>query len=166
MAINNNSFGTNTNLEFGSKELGDFWMNSVQCSIPGISFSPPEIDGRSGKIFTLSADNVIMSDLVITVLLDKEWNVYDTLFSTFLDMVNVEKGTFKQKKFDMWVQIKDGTGKEIKKFDFYGARLTDIGEFDMDMRDGEDTQIEIILTFRFDNMNFNNNIFKKSLEKV
>jgi hypothetical protein len=163
MAINNNSFSTNTNIEFGAKELGDFWMNAVQCSIPGISFSPPEIDGRAGRMLTLAADNVVFSDLVITVLLDREWKVYDTLFSTFIDMLNIEEGTFKQKKFDMWLQIKDGTGKDIKKFDFYGAKLIDIGEFDMDVRDGEDTQIEVILTFRFDYMDFDSIQKKKNI---
>jgi hypothetical protein len=163
MAINNNSFSTNTNIEFGAKELGDFWMNAVQCSIPGISFSPPEIDGRTGRMLTLAADNVVFSDLVITVLLDREWEVYDTLFSTFIDMLNIEEGTFKQKEFDMWLQIKDGTGKDIKKFDFYGAKLIDIGEFDMDVRDGEDTQIEVILTFRFDYMDFDSIQKKKNI---
>jgi hypothetical protein len=161
MAINNNSFSSNTNIEFGSNELGDFWLNAVQCSIPGISFSPPEVDGRSGRMITLAADNVVFSDLVITVLLDKDWKMYDIIFDTFVEMLNVEEGTFKQKKFDMWLQIKDGTGKLIKKFDFYGARLIDVGEFDMDIRDGEDSNIEIILTFRFDYMDFNKTHFKK-----
>jgi hypothetical protein len=164
MAINNNSFATNTNIEAGSNELSDFWLNVVQCSIPGISFSPAEVDGRGGRVFTLAADTVEFSDLVLTVLLDKEWNMYDTIFNTFVDMVNVETGQFKQKKFDMWLQIKDGTGKIIKKFNFYGARLMDVGEFDMDVRDGDDSNIEVILTFRFDYMDFNGIHFKKSLE--
>jgi len=164
MAINNNSFSTTTNIEFGSNELGDFWLNAVSCSIPGISFSPPEVDGRTGRMITLPADTVTFSDLVITVLLDKDWEMYDILFNTFVEMVNVEEGTFKQKKFDMWMQIKDGTGKLIKKFDFYGARLIDIGEFDMDIRDNEDSNIEIILTFRFDYMDFDKIHFKKKYE--
>jgi hypothetical protein len=164
MAINNNSFSTNTNIEFGSKELGDFWLNAVQCSIPGISFSPPEIDGRSGRMLTLAADNVVFSDLVITVLIDKEWEMYDIIFNTFLDMINVEEGTFKQKKFDLWLDIKDGTGKQLKKFWFYGARLIDVGEFDLDVRDGEDSNIEVILTFRFDYMDYNNSHFKKKYQ--
>jgi len=164
LAINNNSFSTNTNIQFGSETLGDFWMNAVQCSIPGISFSPPEIDGRTGRMLTLPADNVVFSDLVITVLLDKEWEVYDTIFETFVDMVNIEDGTFQQKKFDMWLQVLDGTGKPIKKFWFYGARLMDVGEFDMDIRDNEDSNIEVILTFRFDTMDFNNISKMKNLD--
>ena len=154
--MKNNSFSTNTNIEFGSNELDNLWLNATQCSVPGISFSPPEIDGRTGKMFTLAADNVVFSDLVITVLLDKDWEIYDIIYNTFLDMINIEKGTFKQKKFDMWLQIKDGTGKDVKKFDFYGTRLMDVGEFDVDSRDNDDNNIEIILTFRFDTMDFNN----------
>ena len=157
MSINNNSFSTNTNIEFGSNELDNLWLNATQCSIPGISFSPPEIDGRTGKMFTLPADNVVFSDLVITVLLDKDWDMFDIIYNTFLDMIDIDAGTFKQKKFDMWLQIKDGTGKDVKKFDFYGARLMDVGEFDVDSRDNEDSNIEVILTFRFDTMDFNNN---------
>jgi hypothetical protein len=79
-------------------------------------------------------------------------------------MLNIEEGTFKQKKFDMWLQVKDGAGNIIKKFDFYGARLIDVGEFDMDVRDGEDSNIEIILTFRFDYMDFNNIQKMKNLD--
>jgi len=152
MAINNNSFSTNTNIEIGSNELGDFWLNVVSCNIPGISFSPPEIDGRSGRIVTLAADNVMFSDLVITILLDKDWEMYNTIYNTFLEMIDLDKGTFKQKKFNMWLQINDSIGKNIKKFEFYGARLIDVGEFDMDIRDAEDSNIEILLTFRFDYM--------------
>jgi hypothetical protein len=163
MAINNNSFSTNTNISFGSNELDNFWLNAVSCSIPGISFSPPEIDGRTGRMYTLPADNVQFSDLVITVLLDKEWEMYDIIFETFVDMVNIEEGTFSQKKFDLWLDIKDGTGKQVKKFWFYGARLLDVGEFDLDVRDGEDSNIEIILTFRFDTMEYNNTHLKKKL---
>ena len=154
MAINNNSFSTNTNIEFGSNDLGNFWLNAVSCSIPGISFSPPEVDGRSGKLITLAADNVVHSDLVITVLLDKDWEMYDIIYNTFFDMVDVEQGTFKQKKFDMWMQIKDSKGNNLKKFEFYGTRLIDVGEFDVDVRDQEDTNIEIILTFRFEYFKF------------
>jgi len=154
--MKNNSYGTNTNIQFGSNELENFWLNATQCSIPGISFSPPEIDGRTGKMFTLPADNVVFSDLVITVLLDKDWEIFDLIYNTFLNMIDIEKGTFYQKKFDMWLQIKDGTGKNVKKFDFYGVRLMDVGEFDMDTRDIDDSNIEIILTFRFDTMDFNN----------
>jgi hypothetical protein len=164
MAINNNSFSTNTNIQFGSNELGDFWLNAVQCSIPGISFSPAEIDGRNGRVFTLPADTVEFSDLVITVLLDKEWEMYDTIFELFVDMINVEEGTFKQKKFDMGMDINKSKGTFIKKFWFYGARLIDVGEFDLDVRDSEDSNIEILLTFRFDYMEYNKTHFTKKYE--
>jgi len=164
MAINNNSFFTNTNIQFGSKELGDFWLNAVQCNIPGISFNPPEIGGRSGRQIAIAADTVTFSDLVITVLLDKEWKIYDSLFDTFLEMVNVEEGTFKSKTFDLWLDIKDGTGNQIKKFWFYKTRLIDIGEFDLDVRNDEDSITEILLTFRFDYMDYDNSFFKKRYE--
>jgi hypothetical protein len=160
----NNSFSTSTNFQLGTNDQSDFWINAVQCSIPGISFSPPEIDGRSGRMVTLAADNVVFSDLVITVLLDKDWSVYDSIFERFIEMVNVEKGTFNQKKFDLWLDVFDSTGKFVKKFWFYGARLIDVGEFDMDARDGEDSNIEIILTFRFDYMDYNNTHFTKNHE--
>jgi hypothetical protein len=102
----------------------------------------------------MEADTVEFSDLVVTVLLDKDWKMYDLIFDKFIEMINVEKGTFKQKKFDMWLQIKDGKGNPVKKFDFFGCRLTDVGEFDLDVRDNEDSNIEIILTFRFDYMDY------------
>ena len=163
MAINNNSFFTNTNIQFGSKDLDDFWLNAVQCNIPGISFAPPEIGGRSGRQIAIASDTVTFSDLVITVLLDKEWKIYDKLFDAFLEMINVEEGVFQSKTLDLWLDIKDATGNQIKKFWFYNARLIDIGEFDLDSRNEEDTIIEILLTFRFDYMDYDNSFFKKKI---
>jgi hypothetical protein len=139
-------------------------MNAVQCSIPGISFNPPEVDGRTGRMITLAADNVVFSDLVITVLLDKDWEVYNTIFETFVKMINVEEGRFEQQKFDLWLDIFDSKGNFVKKFWFYGARLIDVGEFDLDVRDGEDSNIEIILTFRFDYMEYDKIHFKEKYE--
>jgi len=154
MAINNNSFSTSTNIQFGSRDLDDFWMQAQSCLIPSISMSPPEVGGRAGARISLPADSVTYSDLVIDVPIDREWKTYDLIYQYFLDGLNVEKGTFASKKFDMWLDIRTGKGAEIKKFWFYNCRLIDISELSVSTTDAEDSINEVTLVFKFDYMDY------------
>jgi len=149
--INNNSLSTGTNIEFGSNDLGGFWLNAQTCSLPGISFALPEADGRSGARIKLGSDTVEYGDLVVTVLLDREWKMYDIIYDKFMKSLRVDKGTFSHyQDFDMWLDIKTGKGAEVRKFWFYKCRLAYVSEFDFDSRDSADTNLDLTLTFRFD----------------
>jgi len=162
MSINNNSYSTNTNISFGSKELDDLWLQAQSCSVPGISMSPPKVGGRAGAQISLAADNVTYTDLTIDMQMDKNWETYDIIYKYFLQGLNVEKGTFSNnKKFDLWLDIHIGTGDVVKKFWFYNCRLMDIGEIPLDVSDSDDTINEISLTFQFDYMDYDNSFFKE-----
>jgi len=164
MSINNNSYSTNTNISFGSKDLDNLWLQAQSCNIPGISLSHPKIGGRAGVGTFLQADNVTYTDLIIDMKMDNKWEIYDILYKFFLDGLNVENGTFKSKKFDLWLDIHLGDGEVEKKFWYYNCRLMDISEIQLDSTDTEDTIITVSLVFQFDYMDYDNGFFKAKTE--
>ena len=121
MAVNNNSFSANTNIEFGSKQMPDVWFNAQSIIIPSMSFSPPKVSGRTGVQINLAPDNVTYTDLVIDVILDKDWVIYDAIYAYFMEMMNVETGRFTPKTMDIWTDIKNGKGEVVKKFWYYNC---------------------------------------------
>ena len=82
--LNNNAISTNTNIEFGSSDLGEFWLQAQSCSLPGLTFALPEVDGRAGARLKLAADNVEYGDLIIDAIIDKEWKAYDIIYDKWL----------------------------------------------------------------------------------
>ena len=163
MSINNNSFSTATNITFGSNVLDGIWLNAQSCIIPSLSLSPPKIGGRRGAQINLAGDTVTYTDLTIDVILDKEWEVYDNIYKYFLDGLNVEKGTFSSQAFDLWLEIRDGSGKPRKKFWFYNCRLNDLGEVPVSNIDAGDELNVFTLAFTFDYMEYDNSFFTASL---
>lgn len=160
MSINNNSFSTNTNIRFGSEQLGDLWLNAQSCSIPGIQLAPAKIGGRFGAQVGMGSDRVEYGDLNIDVVIDKEFKVYDIIYDHFLTGLNVEQGTFNPQQFDLWLELYTSKGKPLKKFWFYNCRLNDISEILMDVSDIDDSVNEMSLTFQFDYFDYCDKFFK------
>jgi len=153
--LNNNALSTGTNIEFGSKDLGDFWLNAQSCSLPGLSFALPEIDGRTGAKLKMAADNVEYSELIIDAIIDKGWKTYDIIYDKFLKSMRVDKGTYSNmQEFDLWLDIRTGKGEEVRKFWFYDVRLSDVAEFEFDIRDSGDENLILTLSFRFNYMEY------------
>ena len=151
----NNSFNTVSNFQFGSYELKNLWWNVQSFTIPGIVMNPPRVNTRSGSNVILGADTVDYEDLNLSVIIDKELKVYDTLYHYFLEGLNVEKGTFEKfKMFDLWVQITDGDGKPIKKFNFYNCKLLNFGGMRYDSTTSDDNPNVLELSFGFDYMDY------------
>ena len=124
MAIGNNSFTTNTNIRFGARELPDVWWNAQQITIPSINMSTIKQNSRAGAMATAAADTCDFSELNVAVILDKEWKVYDAVYDYFLEGLNVETGTFSnKKKFELWAEFVDGKGVTKKRFWFHSCRL-------------------------------------------
>ena len=122
MAINNNSFSTNTNRQFGSEQLEGLWLNAQSCSIPGIQLAPAKIGGRYGAQIGMGSDRVEYGDLSIDLVLDSDFKVYDIIYEHFLAGLNVEQGTFNPQQFDLWLELMDGKGNPLKKFWFYNCK--------------------------------------------
>jgi hypothetical protein len=156
----NNSFSTSTNITFGAKELPDVFFNAQSFSLPALSFSPPNVGGRAGAVVKLPSDTVTYDELSISVILDKDWNVYTELYTYFVKHLNVEETTFSDGKFDIWLEIRDGKGIVKRKFWFYDARVMTIDGIDFDSTDDTDTPIVINITFTFNYMDFDNTFRK------
>jgi len=164
MAINENSFVTSTNIQFASSEMPGLWWNAQSFTIPPITMSPPEINTRSGSTVVLASDTVDYGEVTITAILDKEWKVYDELYQYFIKRLNVEKGTFeKEKTYDLWIELYDGKGNKIKRFDFYRCRISNFGAMEFNTTDQEDTLKSLDLTFTFDYFDYDNMLVKERL---
>ena len=143
-----NSFSTVTNIRFGAKTIPDFWWNCTSVVLPTISLSPPELNTRAGAMVNLAADTATYTDVIFSVVVDKDWLAYDMIYSYFLEGLDVETGKFSHyKKFDIWLEVLDGEGKVKKKFWFYDCRLTDFSGLIASPDDSEDTIQTMDVTF-------------------
>ncbi len=148
MAINNNSFSTVTNIRFGSLELKDLWFNVNSMMLPTISLDPPQMNVRAGANVALAPDTATYTDLSLDIIIDKDWEVFDYIYSYFLQGLNVENGKFSHyKRFELWAEIVDGSGKAVKKFNFHSCRLTEFSGLEVLPNDNEDRHQTITLTF-------------------
>ena len=162
MARNENSFSTATNIQFGSNEMREVWWNAQTFSLPVITLNPPQINNRSGALINLGSDTADYGELSIQVILDKDWKIYDELYSYFVKRLNVETGEFtKEGTFDLWAQFYDGQGDPVKKFDFFRCRMTSFGGVDFTTQDSEDSHNILDMTFVFDYMDYDSNFFKE-----
>jgi hypothetical protein len=126
MAINNNSFSTVSNMRFGATELRDIWFNVSSITLPTISLAPPEMNTRAGANIHIAPDTAVYTDLSLEIIIDKEWEVFDVIYSYFLQGLDVEQGTFTHNKnFELWLEVVDGEGNRMKKFNFHSCRLSE-----------------------------------------
>ena len=167
MSINNNSYSTSSNIQFGSSEMKDIWWNAQTFQLPAINMTPPKVNTRSGAFVNLASDTVDYDDLTIDIILDKEWKIYDELYAHFLKRLNVETGEFlKEGTFDLWIEFFDGTGKSIKKFWFYRCRLLSFGDMQVTTQTSEDEHNYLSMTFTYDYMDYDNNFLKEKEGKL
>ncbi len=148
MAIQNNSFSTVSNIRFGANELKDIWFNAGTMILPTISFDPPQMNGRAGANVAIAPDVAQYTDLQVEIIIDKNWEVFDYVYSYFLQGLNVENGKFSHyKKFELWAEIVDGEGNAVKKFNFHSCRLSEFTGFEVLPNTQEDEHQTMSLTF-------------------
>lgn len=162
MSINNNSYSTSSNIQFGSSEMKDIWWNAQTFQLPAITLSPLKVNTRSGAMIGLASDTVEYDDLSIDIILDKEWKVYDELYAHFLKRLNVETGEFlKYDQFDLWVEIFNGKGESVKKFWFYNCRLLSFGDVAFTTQSADDEHNYLNMSFTYDYMDYSNSFLKE-----
>jgi len=116
--------------------------------LPTISLDPPQMNGRAGANVAIAPDTAMYTELSVEIIIDKEWEVFDYVYSYFLQGLNVENGKFSHfKNFELWAEIVDGEGKVKKKFLFHSCRLTEFTGFEMNPNDPEDTQQTMTISF-------------------
>jgi hypothetical protein len=174
MAIqqSSNSFSTITNIRFGSNTLKDFWWNVKALTLPTISLTPPEINTRAGANVALSSDTAVYTDLGIEIIMDKDWEMFDMIYSYFLEGLNVDTGKFSHfKKFELWAEFVDGEGNVVKKFNFHSCSVIDFTPPPVDLTDQDDTIHTMDITFNImyytvDNLKYINNTEDNSLDTL
>jgi len=148
MAINNNSYSTVSNIRFGAIELKDIWFNVNSMVLPTISLEPPQMNTRAGANIAIAPDTAMYTDLSFEIIIDKDWEVFDYVYSYFLQGLNVETGKFSHyKKFELWAEVVDGEGIVKKKFNFHSCRLTEFTGYQALPNTGEDELQVMTLTF-------------------
>jgi len=148
MAIQNNSFSPVTSVRFGAVELKDIWFNVNSMVLPTISLDPPQMNTRAGANVAIAADTAVYTDLSVEIIIDKNWEVFDYVYSYFLQGLNVENGQFSHyKNFELWAEVVDGEGNRMKKFNFHSCRLMEFTGFEMNPNDPEDAHQTMSLTF-------------------
>ncbi len=166
ISINNNSYSTTSNIQFGMTTLEGIDLNAQTFSLPEISMSPPAINTRSGANIHLAADTVDYSEISIEVILDKEWKMYTLLYNHFVKRLNVENAQFvKEGTFDMWLNVYNGEGIVVKTFWFYRCRLVSFGGMDFDIMTTDDDLNTMSLSFVFDYVEFDNNFRDNTMAK-
>jgi hypothetical protein len=152
----NNSFAPDTNVQWGSNYLPELWQNAQTFLIPNIALSHPEIGGRAGARLKRQSDTATFSPLLIDIMIDSDWIVYDILYQNFLKGLNVEEGTFSSTEFDIWLSILDQNAEEKAKWTFHNCRVTDISELNVGTIN-EDELLKITITLDFDYLTFTRN---------
>lgn len=155
MNTNTHNLAQRTNIMAGSPvfNLTGFYLQSI--SLPGVSFSHPEIGGRNGARFTVNSDTVTYGDLSFTILADEKFLVYEELMNIVRDQIDIETGEFTQKVFDLWITVTDNLGNDVMKWDFKNAKIESIGDIQYDYSD-EETSFTIDMTLKFDTFTYKN----------
>ena len=150
MALGNNSFTTVSNIRFGSAEMMKIWWNVQEINLPSMTFQGPNIGGRAGAQINLASDSVDYGELTLSVILDKDWKVYDEIYDYFLEGLNVETGKFSHyKKFELWVEFVDGKGQVKRRFWFHDCRLSSFDGLLVTTKEDEDSNQVMSLTFDY-----------------
>jgi len=142
-----------TNVMAGSPEFDFGTLYLQRMSVPGISFSHPEIGSRFGSIATANADTIQFGELNFDILVDENLIVYTELMNTVMSQFNLDTKEFTTKTFNFWISVTDSFGKELIKWEYFNCKIESIGDLDYDYSD-ESTEYLLNLTLKYDYFKF------------
>lgn len=147
--MNYHNYAQKTNFIGGSTKFKDiiFYMTSV--NIPGISFTLPEVGGRYSTKMLLPSDKMQFNGLSFEFLIDEDLSLYSDFMNYIMSTMNPEDGTFKNEPFEFWLQINNNKGNKVIYFEFYGCRIENIGDINLNTQDSE-TEHTMTLELRYD----------------
>lgn len=151
--MNTVNLSQRTNIQAGSPDLDLSTLMIQHISIPGISFSHPEIGGRNGTRLTLNADTMTFNELSFDVIVDEDLLVYNELMGIITSQLDIETGVYTQKTFEFWVTVTDSFGNEAMRWDFHNCKIESLGDLDYDYSD-ESTEYLLNLTLKYDYFTF------------
>jgi hypothetical protein len=163
--MNYNNLAQKTNYLCGSNELefGPVYLQSF--SIPGMSFSHPELGGsRFGSKLHMQGDSVSYSDLSFTLLIDENFKVYHEFFDKVMQGFNPECDKFANAEFNFWIIVTNNKGTPIFRVDFTSCRISSLGDIELATND-DSTFNTLSVTLNFDFYKVSKLNSKEQIEK-
>ena len=153
--MNTVNYAQTTNIMAGSDVFSNVPFYLQTLSVPGVSFSHPELGGRLGSKFHLTADNVTYGSLNLTVIMDEDFLVYNELLDLAKSQMDFTTGSFTDKTFDFWVAVTDSSGHDVMKWTFHNTRLSSIADMQYDYTSDE-TSFTLDIELIFDHFDYQN----------
>ena len=107
------NFAQKTNFIAGCPQIKglEFYLQSV--SLPGVSLELGNAKTFAlGAYFAPSAHS--FSDLSLDILIDENFEIYNSFFQNIVDAKSLVNGTYAQIEFDFYVQVYNNKGKLLK----------------------------------------------------
>ena len=105
-----NNLAQKTAWEAGSNKLQLANLYIQNFSVPGISFSHPDIFAHSAVKIGLVADNMSFNECSFDLLIDENYRMYFEIMDIVFKQFNPENGTFANQEFDFFVNFKNQKG--------------------------------------------------------
>lgn len=150
--MNYNNLAQKTNWTAGTDKFPLLPFYLTQINIPGFNFSLPETGSRYGSRINLASDTITFNSLSFDFLIDEDFEIYKTFFNYMKDIIDVERGTFSDSSFNLWVELNNSKGNKLLKFEFYNCRIESIGDIELDTTSAE-TESVMNLVVKFDYFN-------------
>lgn len=128
------NFAQKTNFIAGCPQIKglEFYLQSV--SLPGVNLELGNAKTFAlGAYFAPSAHS--FSDLSLDILIDENFEIYNSFFQNIVDTKSLVNGTYAQIEFDFYVQVYNNKGKLLFTEFFKNCMLESIGDVNLTSTD-------------------------------
>jgi len=138
---NKRNLATSTNIVFGSTLLDSEEYYIRETTLPGITFTSPEVYAPNSPFHTsvqVEPDTVQYDPLEVTLLVDEDLEIWKTVINKSKMACNGDLNTELKDRSRSWILIKDSNGNTRKKIVFRDCVITMIGSLDYSSADNDD----------------------------
>ena len=147
--MNYSNLAQRTNWIAGSDYFENLQFYLTFCSIPGLTFSHPEVGGRGSAKLNLSGDTLTYNPLSLEILIDEDFVIYHEFMKRIEENISVDHSSFADINFDFWVQINNNKGHKLFKMEFYHCRIDNIADVILDTTD-DSTEYTLPIDLKYD----------------
>ena len=165
--MNLNNLAQKTAWEAGSNKLQLANLYLQNFSIPGISFSHPDIYAHPAARLGLVADSISFNECSLDLLIDENYRMYFEIMDTVFKQINPENGTFANQEFDFFVNLKNQKGENVFTVNFFNCRFTSVSDITLSTQ-GDETYNTLSVSLRYDYYKIENlkELTQKGLQKL
>ena len=165
--MNLNKHDQKTAWEAGSNKLQLANLYLQNFSIPGISFSHPDIYAHPAARLGLVADSISFNECSLDLLIDENYRMYFEIMDTVFKQINPENGTFANQEFDFFVNLKNQKGENVFTVNFFNCRFTSVSDITLSTQ-GDETYNTLNVSLRYDYYKIENlkELTQKGLQKL